>query len=108
MGGATDLCLIVAVGSGRAVAAGPSAVPDTAEVAAYFTSLLSGPLTVTSREAGLLLGGVITLLDLVVVVLRSRPPLCSSENRLMTSNCSSGAFSGIWPITMYRSVRKLM
>ena len=87
------------------MAAGPSAVPDTAEVAAYFTSLLSGPLTVTSREAGLLLGGVITLLDLVVVVLRSRPPLCSSENYLMSS---SGAFSGIWPITMYHSVRKLM
>ena len=108
MGGATGLCLIVAVRLGWAVAAGPSTVPDTTELAAYLTSLLSGPLTVTSREAGLLLGGMITLLDLEVVVLRSRPPLCTSENRLMTSNCSSGALSGIWPITMYRSVRKLI
>ena len=59
------------------------------------TSIQSGPLTVTSKEAVLLRGGMITLLGLGIVVLGSPPPLCSSVNCLMASNCSSGALSGI-------------
>ena len=42
-------------------------------------------------------------------LMRRRPALlCSSSNFLMTSSCSSGAFSGSWPVTMYRFVRKLI
>ena len=42
-------------------------------------------------------------------LMRFRPAqLYSSSSFLMTSSCSSGAFSGSWPVTMYRCVRKLM
>ena len=86
----------------------PSTVPDNAEFVEYVTSLLSGPLTVTSKEAVLLRGGMITLLGLEVMLLGKPLPLCSSVNRLVASNCSSGALSGIRPITIYLPMRKLM
>ena len=71
------------------------AIPDCTEFAEYVTSIRSGPLTVTSKEAVLLRGGMITLLGLDVMVLGNPPPLYSSVNCLMASNCSSGALSGI-------------
>ena len=89
------LWLAAACGPGGAGKVCLGAVPDTAELVEYVPSLLSGPLTVTSKEAGLLCGGTIKLLGRDVMVLGSRPLLCSSVNRLMTSNCSSGALSSI-------------
>ena len=95
VGGATALWVASVCGPGGGNILCLGAVQDCAELAEYVTSLRSGPLMVTSKEAGLLRGGMITLLGLDIVVLGSRPPLCSSVNCLMTSNCSSGALSGI-------------
>ena len=78
------------------VIVGLSAVPDTAELAA------------PRQEADLLGGCRYVFLTLGKVVSCSPLPLCFSENHLMASSCSSGALSGNWPITMYRSVRKLI
>ena len=49
----------------------------------------------TSKEAILLRSGLVVLLGMVAKLLGRFPPLCSFENRLMASNCSSGALSGI-------------
>ena len=59
-GGAIGLFVTAACGPGGAGTACLGAVPDTTELVEYVTSLLSGPLTVTSKEAGLLCGGMIT------------------------------------------------
>ena len=87
IGGVIGLWVTAACGPCGAGTACLGAVQDTAELIEYVTSLLSSPLTVTSKEAGLLYGGMITLLGWDVVVTESRLPLCSSEHRLITSNC---------------------
>ena len=93
VGGFTALAVVV--GPVCVVVAGPSTVPDTAELA------------VPRREVDLL-GGCRSAFLMLGKVTRCSPlPLCFSENRLMTSSCSSGALSGSWPIMMYRSMRKL-
>ena len=55
-GGAIGLFVTAACGPGGAGTACLGAVQDTAELIEYVTSLLSSPLTVTSKEAGLLYG----------------------------------------------------
>ena len=68
----------------------------------------AGPPSAVPGRARLLVGcaGVYPSLGRLM---RRRPALlCSSLNLLMTSSCSSGAFSGSWPITIYRCVRKLI
>ena len=105
VGGAAGL--VAVVGPGCVVAAGPSAVPDTAELV-LVAPLLFGPLVAVPREVGLLGSGMAALSILGRVVRCSPLPLCSSENRLMASSCSSGALSGSWPIRIYRFMSKLM
>ena len=105
VGGAADL--VVVVGPGCVVVAGPSAVPDAAELV-LVAPLPLGPLVVVRGEVGLLGSGTDAFPILGRVVRCSPLPLCSSENRLMASSCSSGALSGSWRITMYRFVRKLV
>ena len=68
----------------------------------------AGPPSVVPGGA-CLLGGCVGVYPSLGRLTRRRPaPLCSSLNLLMTSNCSSGALSGSWPITIYRCVRKLI
>ena len=105
VGGSTGL--VVVVGPGCVVVAGPSAVPDAAELVLVVPFPLR-PLVVLRREVGLLGGSIYAFLILGKATRCSPLPLCSSENRLMASSCSSGALSGSWPITIYRFVRKLM
>ena len=105
VGGAAGLD--VTVGTDCVVVAGPSVVPDAAELV-LVAPLPLGPLVVVRREVGLLGSGMDMLPILGRVVRRNPLPLCSSENRLMASSCSSSALSGSWPITIYRFVRKLM
>ena len=59
-GGAIGLWVTAACGPDGAGTACLGAVLDTTELVEYVTSLLSGPLTVTSKEAGLLCGGMIS------------------------------------------------
>ena len=95
VGGATALWVASVCGPGGGNILCLGAVLDCAELAEYVTSLRLGPLTVTFKEAALLRGGMITLLGLGMMVLGNPPPLCSSVNRLMASNCSSSTLSGI-------------
>ena len=68
----------------------------------------AGPLSVVPGRARLL-GGCAGAYPSRGRLMRFRPALLySSSSLLMTSSCSSGAFSGSWPVTMYRCVRKLM
>ena len=97
----------IAVGTGCVIVAGSSVVSGTAGLV-LVAPLLLGPPIAVRREAGLLGNGVGVLPSLGREMRCSPLPLCSSVNRLMTSNCSSGALSGSWPIMMYRFVRKLM
>ena len=91
VGGAAGLMAVV--GPGCVVAAGPSTVPDAAELA-LVDPLLFGPLVTVLREVGLLSSGRAALSILGKVVRCSPLPLCSSENRLMVSSCSSHTLSG--------------
>ena len=91
VGGAAGLD--VTVGPGCVVVAGPSAVPDAAELV-LVAPLPLGPLVVVRREIGPLGSGTDAFPILGRVVRCSPLPLCSSENRLMASSCSSGALSG--------------
>ena len=91
VGGAAGLMAVV--GPGCVVAAGPSAVPDVAELA-LVDPLLFGPLVTVLREVGLLSIGRAALSILGKVVRCSPLTLCSSENRLTASSCSSSALSG--------------
>ena len=75
IGGVIGLWVTAACGPCGAGTACLGAVQDTAELIEYVTSLLSSPLTVTSKEAGLLYGGMIILLGWDVVVTESRLPL---------------------------------
>ena len=102
-----DIGLNGAAGAGCVIFGGSGAVPDTAGLV-LVSSFLLGPPGVVPREA-CLLGGCVGVYPSLGRLMRCSPlPLCSSVNRRITASCSSGALSGIWPITMYRSVRKLM
>ena len=91
VGGAAGL--VAVVGPGCVVVVGPSAVPDAPELV-LIAPLPFGPLVVVRREF-CLLGSGIAMLSILGRVVRCSPlPLCSSENRLMASSCSSGALSG--------------
>ena len=94
-------------GVGCATTVGSGAVPDTAG-SMLEARLVPEPPSAVPREARLLGGCVGVYPSLGRWMRRSLVPLCSSVNRLMTANCSSGALYGIWPITMYHCVRKLM
>ena len=84
-----------------------SAVPDGAGLLLEAPPP-AGPPSVVPGGARLL-GGCVGVYPSLGRLTRRRPaPLCSSLNLLMTSNCSSGALSGSWPITIYRCVRKLI
>ena len=95
--------LNVTVGPGCVTVAGSSTVLDAAELV-LVAPLPPGPLVVVC-----LLGSGADVLPILGRVVRCSPlPLCSSENRLMASSCSSGALSGSWPIRIYRFMSKLM
>ena len=83
------------------------AVPDGAELVLETPPPAGPPSAVPGRAR--LLGGCAGIHPSLGRLMRRRPALlCSSSNLLMTSSCSSGAFSGSWPITIYRCVRKLI
>ena len=104
VGGAAGL--MVAAGADGAVIAGSGTVTDIAGLM-FETPLLPEPPSAVPGEARLLCGCVGVYPSLGRLIRRSPVPLCSTVNHLMTANCSSGALSGSWPITMYCCVRKL-
>ena len=75
------------------------AVPDSAELP-LGAPPPAGPPSVVPGGARLLGGCAGVYPSLGRLTRRSPAPLCSSLNLLMTSSCSSGAFSGSWPITI--------
>ena len=83
------------------------AVPEGAGLMLEAPSPTEPPSAVPGRAR--LLGGCAGVYPSLGRLVRRRPALlCSSSNLLITSNCSFGAFSGSWPVTMYRFVRKLI
>ena len=83
------------------------AVPDGTGLVLEAPSPAGPPSAVPGRAR--LLGGCAGVCPSLGRLMRRRPALlCSSLNLLMTSSCSSGAFSGSWPITIYCCVRKLI
>ena len=99
--------LVGVTGADCATTIGSGAVPDTAGLMLEALLLPESPRAVPG-EARLLGGCVGVYLSLGRWMRHSPVPLCSSVNHLMTANCSFGALSRSWPITMYRCVRKLM
>ena len=92
VGGGADKGIDACLGAGLVLETPPPAGP---------------PSAVPGRAR--LLGGCAGVYPSLGRLMRRRPALlCSSSNLLMTSSCSSGAFSGSWPITIYRCVRKLI
>ena len=86
-------------GAGEDMDARLGAVLDSAELL-LGTPPPEGPPSVVPGEARLL-GGCAGVYPSLGRLTRRRPALlCSLLNLLMTSNCSSGAFSGSWPITI--------
>ena len=94
-------------GAGEGIDACLGAVPDGAEQVLEAPPPAGPPSAVPGRAR--LLGGCAGAYPSLGRLMRFRPALLySSSSFLMTSSCSSGAFSGSWPVTMYRCVRKLI
>ena len=94
-------------GADEGIDARLGAVPDGAELVLEAPPPAGPPTAVPGRAR--LLGGWAGAYPSLGRLMRFRPALLySSSNFLMISSCSSGAFSGSWPVTMYRCVRKLM
>ena len=105
VGGAAGLVGVTGVGCVTTVSSGT--VPDTTGPM-LGALLVFEPPSAVPGEARLLGGCVGVYPSLDRLMRRSPVPLCSSVNNLMTVTCFSGALFGIWPITMYRCVRKLI
>ena len=115
LGGLCDGGSLLTVVMGTSVGGGAAegidaclgAVPDGTGLVLEAPPPAGPPSAVPGRAS--LLGGCAGVYPSLGRLVRRRPALlCSSSNLLMTSSCSSGAFSGSWPVTMYRFVRKLI